>query len=130
MKPQPALCLDGVRINEAHGTSPFVNYHPQAVEMRAQRRMRAHIVDDLAQAREQPGILEDWLAYGNPVPAQLAGVPHQPGGVGQCSHRNGAVICRHAAKLAAGDEGGPCAQVCGTQRGDHTGRSSANDDDV
>ena len=92
--------------------------------------MRAHVVDDLAHAREQPGIVQHRLAHRDAVPTELAGFSDQPGGVGQCPHRNRSVIGRHAAELVAGHERCLGAQVCGAERGEHTRRSGANDDDV
>ena len=130
LQPQPTLGFDGVRIDEARGAGLFVDRHPQAVQVLTRKRMGAHIVDDLADAREQPGILEHRLAHGDAVLTELASLSNQPGSMGQCPHRNRSVIGRHAAKLVAGHERRLRAQVGRTARGDHTGRSSANDDDL
>ena len=92
--------------------------------------MRAHIVDDLAHAREQPGIVQHRLAHGDAVLTELASFSDQPGGMGQCPHRNRSVIGRHAAELVAGNERCLGAQVCGAERGEHTRRSGADNDDV
>ena len=80
-------------------------------------RMRAHVVDDLAHPREQPRIVEHRLAHGDAVATELAGFADQPGGMGQCPHRDGSVVGRHAAKLVAGYEGCAGAQVCRAERG-------------
>jgi hypothetical protein len=92
--------------------------------------MRAHIVDDLARAREQPGVLQHRLAHSDAVLTELASFSDQPCSMGQCPHRNWPVIGRQAAKLLTGYECCLGTQVCGTERGDHTRRSGANDDDV
>jgi hypothetical protein len=50
--------------------------------------------------------------------------------MGKCAHRNRSVIGRHAAKLVTRYECCLGTQVCGAERGDHTRRSGANDDDI
>ena len=92
--------------------------------------MRAHIVDDLAHAREQPGVLKYRLAYGDAVLTELASFSQQPSSMGQCPHRHWSVIRRHAAKLVAGNERDLRAQVCSAGSSKHPRRSSANNDDV
>ena len=92
--------------------------------------MRTHIVDDLADAREQPGIGKDRLAHGDAVPTELGSLPDQPDSVSQGANWHRSVIGRHAAKFVAGDERRVGAQDGGTVRGEHTGRSGTNNDDV
>ena len=104
VQPQPTLGFDGVRIDEACGAGLLVDRHAQTVQVLAPKRMRAHIVDDLADAREQPRIVEHRLAHGDAVLTELASFSDQPGSMGQCAHRNRSVIGRHAAELVAGDE--------------------------
>ena len=79
---------------------------------------------------EQPGILKDRLAHGDAVLTELARLSDQPGSMGKCPHWNWSVIGRHAAKFVAGNECRLGAQVGRTVRGEHTGRSCANNDDV
>jgi hypothetical protein len=50
--------------------------------------------------------------------------------MGERPDGNRSVIGRHTAKLVAGDQRCPCAQVGSTKRGQHTRRSGANNDDV
>ena len=50
--------------------------------------------------------------------------------MGQCTHRNRSVIGCHAAKLITGDECVLRAQIRRAERGEHTRRSRANDNDV
>ena len=50
--------------------------------------------------------------------------------MGQGAQGHRPVVGRHAAKLATGNECRPCAQRGRTRRGDHTGRSSTNHEDV
>jgi hypothetical protein len=92
--------------------------------------MPADIADDLPHAGEQAGVLQQRLADGDPVLTELASVSHQTGRVRQGPHRNRSVVGRHAAKIAAGNERCPRAQVRGTERCDHTGRPSPNHHDV
>ena len=127
---QPTPGFDRVRIDEACGAGRFVDRHSHAVEVLAPSRMRAHIADDLADAREEPGIGKDRLTHGDAVQLELASLPDQPDSVSQCSNRHWSVIGRHAAKFVAGDERRLGAQAGGTVRGENPGRSCANDDDV
>jgi hypothetical protein len=60
----------------------------------------------------------------------LAHFPQQAGCLGKCPHWNRSVVGRHAAERVAGNERCPRTEVCRTARGDHTGRSSTNDDDL
>ena len=92
--------------------------------------MRTHIVDDLADAREQPGIGKDRLAHGDAVPTELGSLPDQPDSVSQCANWHRSVIGRHAAEFVAGDERRVGAQLGGTARGENTGRSGTDNDDV
>jgi hypothetical protein len=62
--------------------------------------------------------------------AELAGFPQQAGCLGKCPNWDRSVVGCHAAELVAGDERGPRAEVCRTALGDHTGRSSTNDEDL
>ena len=71
-------------------------------------------VDDLTDAREQPGIFKYRLAHGDAVLTELASFPDQPGSMGQCSHRNWSVVRPHAAKFVAGYERRLRAQFCRT----------------
>ena len=130
LKSQPALGCDRVRIDEACGAGVFVDRHAQAVEVLAPSGMRAHIAGNLADAREEPGIVKHRLTHGDAVLIELAGLPDQPGRVGECSNRHWSVVGRHAAKFVAGDECRLGAQPGGTVRGEDTGRSCANHDDV
>ena len=50
--------------------------------------------------------------------------------MGQCPHRDGAVIGRHATKLVTGYEGCLGAQVCRAERSDYTRGPGADNDDV
>ena len=92
--------------------------------------MRTHIVDDLADAREQPGIGKDRLAHGDAVATELGSLPDQPDSVSQGANGHRSVIGRHAAKFVAGDECRVGAQDGGTVRGENTGRSGTDNDDV
>jgi hypothetical protein len=92
--------------------------------------MRAHVVDDLAHAHKQPGIIQHRLADIDAVLTQLPSFADQPGCMGQSPHRNRPVIGCHAAELGVGHQHCVCAQVSSADGGDYTCGSSANNDDV
>ena len=72
LKPKPELAFDGVFVDEARNASVLVHRHSQRIDLRAQRRMRAHVVDYLAYARKQPGIIQHRLADFDAVLAELS----------------------------------------------------------
>jgi len=92
--------------------------------------MLTHIVDDIAHAREQPGIVQRWFAHSDAVQTELAGFSDQPGGLSHCPHRNWPVVGRHSAELVTGYERCPGAKVRGAERCEHTCWSGADNDDV
>jgi hypothetical protein len=63
LKPQTAFGFYGVLVGEARNAGVLVDGHSQRIDLRAQGRMRSHIVDDLAYARKQPGIIQHGLAH-------------------------------------------------------------------
>ena len=130
LEPQAFRSLDGVRIHETRGPGTLVQGDAQAVHMLAKSRMGAHVLDHLAHAPKQPGIVEDRLAHRDTVPTKLARVPQQPGGMGERPYGDWPIIRRHAAELVAGDERGLGAQVSGAEGGEHARRSSAYHEDV
>ena len=130
LKPQPALGFDCVRVDEARNAGVFVHGHSQGIDLLAQGGMRTHVVDDLADAREQPGIIQHRLAHRDAVLSELSSLADQPGCMGQRPHRNRSVVGCHAAELVASDQRGARAQVRGAEGRDYTGRSGANNDDV
>jgi hypothetical protein len=130
LKPKPALAFDGVFVDEARNASVLVDRHSQRIDLRTQRRMRAHVVDDLAHARKQQGIIQHRLADTDAVLTQLSSFADQPGCMGQSPHRNRSVIGCHAAELGAGHQHCVRAQVGSTDGGEYPCRSSANNDDV
>ena len=117
-------------VGEARNAGVLVDGHSQGIDLLAQGRMRTHIVDDLAHARKQPGIIQHRLAHADAVLTQLSSFADQPGCVGQGPHRNWSVVGRHAAKLGTSDQHGARAQVRSAQGGEYTRRSGANNDDV
>src|SRR5688500_999953 len=72
LKPKTALGYDGVLVGEAYSASVLVNGHSQGVDLLAQGRMRTRILDDLAHARKQPGIIQHRLAPADAVLIQLS----------------------------------------------------------
>ena len=58
LKPEPALGLDGVCIDEARSSGFLVYGDAEGIDLLAQAGMRPHSTDDLAHARQQPGIIQ------------------------------------------------------------------------
>jgi hypothetical protein len=56
-----------VLVGEACNASVLVNRHSHGVDLLAQGRMRTRILDDLAHARKQPGIIQHRLAHTDTV---------------------------------------------------------------
>ena len=102
---EPTFSFDRVRVNKPRGAGSIANRYSYRIDLLAKGRMRLHLVNDFAHTREQPRILEHRVAYGDAIPTELAGFPDQPGGMGQCAHRNWSVISRQAAKLV-------CSLIC------------------
>ena len=127
---QPAFGLDGVRIGEARGAGSLMDRNAQTLQRRAVKRIQPHGVRDLAHTREQSGVVQDRFGDGDTVRRELASLPHQPRSVGQRANRDGSVIRRHAAKLAAGNEHRSRTELRRTARGHHAGWPSAYDQDV
>ena len=99
LQPQTALGFDRVRIDKVGATGAFVDGHLKRVDLGAQCRMRTHIVDDCADALQQPGIVQHRLAHGDAECAELAGVPDQASGLSECPYRNRSIIGGHAAEF-------------------------------
>src|SRR5690349_19408679 len=108
----------------------LVDSNSHRIDLIAQSRTLTHSVYDFAYAREQTGIVQDRPAHINAILAELASISDQPCSMSQCPHWNRSVIGRHAAKLIARNERCLRAKICGTNRGEHTRRSSANDNDI
>ncbi len=92
--------------------------------------MRTRILDDLVNAREQPGIIQHRLAHADAVLTQLSSFADQAGCMGQGPHRNWSVVGCHTAKLGTSHQRGTRAQVRSAQGGQYTRGSGANNDDV
>jgi hypothetical protein len=67
LKPQAALGFNGVLVGEACNASVLVDRHSHGVDLLAQGRMRARILDDIAHTRKQPGIIQHRLAHADAV---------------------------------------------------------------
>ena len=104
LQPQPGRRFDRVRIDEPRSAGVFVHGHAQRIDLLAPGRMSTHVLDDLADAREQPRVVQHRLAHRDAVLSELSRLADQPGGVGQRPHGNRTVIGRHAAELVASDQ--------------------------
>ena len=77
------LGLDHVRINEPSDAGVLVKRDPGPLEILAQQRLRADVTGDLADAIEQPRVVERGFAGGDAVARELPGFPDQARGVRQ-----------------------------------------------
>ena len=66
-EPQSALGLDFVTAGKSRRAGSFVHRDSQSLDLRAKGGVRAHILDDLAHAREQARIIEHYLADADAV---------------------------------------------------------------
>ena len=107
---RPLLRRERVRVEEARGARVFVHGDARGLELPAEHGVLAHVVDDLAHARQQPRIVERRLADGDPVAPELPRVAHEPRRVRQRAHRHRSVVRRHAADRAARHE-----RACGAR---------------
>jgi hypothetical protein len=60
----------------------LMDSHPQRIDLRAQGGISAHIVDDLAYAGKQPGIIQYRLAHAYAVLTELSSFTDQSGRMG------------------------------------------------
>ena len=63
-----------MQIGEARRAGLHVDRHSQGIDLLAKSGMRTNIVDDLAHAREQAGIVQHRLADRDAVATKLAGL--------------------------------------------------------
>ena len=117
LQPQPGRGFDRLRVDEPRDAGVFVHRHAQRIDLLTPCRMCTHVVDDLADTREQPGVIQHRLAHRDAVLSELPCLADQPRRVSQRPHWNGAVIGRHAAELVASHQ-----RRAGTQVG---GRNAA-----
>ena len=119
-----------MRIDKACGTGVFVDGHLKRIDLRAQCRMHTHIVDDHAHARQQPGIIQHWLAHRDAVHVELAGFPDQPGRLSKCSYWNRSIIGGHTPEFVTGYDRRLRTEICRAQCGEHTRGTGTNNDDI
>jgi hypothetical protein len=108
----------------------LVDGDARVFEVTTQHRMSTHLVDDLADASEELGIIQRRLADGNAIPTQLARFTHQARRVRKRPDGNWTIVGGHAAKAVAGDQCRVCAKFGGAQGSDHTSWPGADHDDV
>src|SRR5215831_3988505 len=130
LKPQAVVCFDCVRIDEMCIAAVLGNSHAEPIQIRSESRMGTDLVYDFAHSMEQAWILQVEDTNRNTIAAQLLGLPHESSRVGQGSHGNRAVICRHASKLVASNQSGRSSQLGGAQRRHHACWTSTDDDNV
>ena len=130
LQPQPGRRFDRLRIDEPRDAGVLVHCHAQRIDLLTPCRTGTHVVDDLADARKQPRVIQYRLAHRNAILSELSCLANQTRRVSQRPHWNRTVIGCHAAKLVATDQSRASAQVRGAQRRHDSGRSRANDDDI
>ena len=67
LKPQPTLAFDGVLVGEVRDAGVLVDGNAQRIELCSEGRMCAHIIDDLAHAPKERGIIHYRLAHTDAV---------------------------------------------------------------
>ena len=86
------------------GAGLLVDAHPGALQIVAQQRVLACVRGHVADAGQQPGVVERGFAARDPVERELPGLADQPRRLGQRAHRHGPVVRGHSAELIAGDQ--------------------------
>ena len=120
------VALDHVRVDEASGTGVLVDGHAGLLELVAQEPVPAHLAGDLANAGEQPPIVERGLAGIDSVTRELPRLPHQPRRVGQGPDRHRPVIRGHSPELVARYERRSSSESCRAQRRHDAGGPGAD----
>ena len=69
-------------VGKARNTGVLMDYHSHGIDLPAQGRMRTHIIDHLAHARKQPGIIQYRLAHADTVLTELSSFTNEPGCMG------------------------------------------------
>ena len=98
-QPQPGGRFDRVWIDKSRNARTFIYRHAERIDLFAPRGMRAHVSNDLTDACEQAGVIEQGVACRDAVLSDLSGVAKQPGGVGQRPYGNRPIVRRHTTKF-------------------------------
>ena len=101
------VALDRVRVDEPGCARVLVDGHPGLAEILVRQRVGTDLAGDLADAIEQPRIVERGFTGGDAVARELPGLPDQPRRMGQRTDRDGSVGRGHAAERIPRDERGP-----------------------
>ena len=129
-KPQRVLAFDRVGIDESYRAGLLVDAHPGPLEIVAQQRVLACVRGHVADARQQPGVVERGFTARDPVERELPGLADQPRGLGQRADRHGPVVRGHSPELVPGDQRGAGAEAGRAERRDDPRGSGADDHDV
>ena len=108
----------------------LVDAHPGALQIVAQQRVLACVRGHVADAGQQPGVVQRGFAARDPVERELPGLADQPCRLGQRAHRHGPVVRGHSPELIAGDQRRAGSQTGRTERRDDPRGSCADDHDV
>ena len=120
------LALDHVRFGEPRGAGVLVKRDSGLLELFSQQRVRADVAGHLADAIEQPRVVERGFAGGDAVARELPGFAHQACGVRQRADGHRSVVGGHAPELIARDQRGPGPESRRAKRRHHPGGSGTD----
>ena len=124
------LGLDHVRFGEPSDAGVLVNRDSGPFEILAQQRLRAYVAGDLADAVEQPRVVERGFAGGDAVARELGGFADQPRGVRQRADGHRSIVGGHPPELVARDERGSGSESGRAKRRDYARGSGADHYDI
>jgi hypothetical protein len=124
---QPTLGFDSAGIQEASAACPGMNDDSKRVYQVAERRMRAYIVNNLADTCEKTRILQYRFTHRDAVSAELASISEKTGGMRQGTHGHGAIVGSHPAKVVLRDQGRTGSELGGAERRSRARWSCADD---
>ena len=127
---RPVRDRQGVRIEESDLPGVLVNCDAGLLELVAQDRVAADLVDDLADASQEARVVDRQGTDVDAVAVELACLADESSGMGERTYGHRAVVGRHAAETVAGDQRRSRAQARGSQRGDRARWTGTDDDDV
>ena len=122
--------LNGVGIDKAGAAALGNDRNAGRFQMAEQLFLLVHGVDDLLRPIEQTPEVDFWCGRRQAIAFELAGVPGQAGGFGQHARGHAAVVGASAAQCATLDQRDLCAQFPCPQGRRHTGRATAQNDDI
>ena len=130
LEPRRVVAFDRVGVGESCGAGLLVDVNPGPLQIVAQQRVLACVRGHVADAGEQPGVVERGFGARDPVERELPGLADQPRRLGKRAHRHGPVVRGHPPELIAGDQRRAGSKAGRAERRDDPGGSCADDHDV